>query len=156
MPPILIAQPTSITDNQWLHVNLQGTQEGGKARDLVVVSGIAFYAEGTLIGHADHDGWVVPYVVQMDIGPLWRKVVDVSPTITPSGYIFMDSDTADHSGFHVLSTTWSITTVPGFKRIRLEAELSIRGGPGFSLQQLTFHLVAKGTLAPNQNFNEIT
>lgn len=155
MPPILIAQPTSITDNQWLNVNLQGTAEATKARHLVVVSGIAHYAEGTLIGHEDHDGWVVAYVVQMDVGPLWRKVVDCSPTITPSGYIFMDSDEADHSGFHVLSTTWSVPTVSGFKRIRLEAELSIRGGPGFSLQQLTFHFVAKGNLAPNQNFNEI-
>ena len=54
------------------------------------------------------------------------------------------------------TTTWSIPTVPGFKRIRLEAELSIRGGPGFSLQELAFHVVAKGSLAPNQNFNEIT
>lgn len=56
----------------------------------------------------------------------------------------------------ITTTKWLIPTVPGFKKIKLEADLSIRGGTGFSLQQLAFHVVAKGILAPNQDFKEIT
>lgn len=156
MPPLLIKAPDSIGSEHWLHLNLGGAGEGQEGNpDVVVMSGIAHYAEGTLIGHEDHDGWVVNYVVEMLVGPLWRRIIDCTPLLVGSGYIFLDSDTADHSGWHVNSTSWSVADVSGGKRIQLEGSLSIRGGTRFSLQQITFHATAKGYVIPGQDFGEL-
>lgn len=153
--PLLIAKPDSIGSENWLHLNLRGSDEGSKAPDAVVIAGLAHYDEGTLIGHADHDGWVVNYVIQMLVGPLWRDIKDCAPMLVGAGYIFLDSDTADHSGFHVTQTSWSAVDVQGGKRIQIEGHLSIRGGTRFSLQQIAFHATGKGYLIPGQDFGEL-
>ena len=154
-PPILIDKPDSIGSEHWLHINLRGTKEPGKSQDMVVVSGLAHYDEGTLTGHADEDGWVVNYVIEMLVGPLWRSIKDCAPMVVGAGYIFLDSDTADHSGFHVTQTTFSAVDVTGGKRIQPESKLSIRGGTGFSLRQIAFNATIKGYLIPGQNFGEL-
>ena len=47
------------------------------------------------------------YIVEMLVGPLWREIKDCVPMLVGAGYIFLDSDTADHSGYHVTATSWS-------------------------------------------------
>lgn len=153
--PLLIEKPDSIGSDNQLHLNLRGSEEGSKAPDAVVITGLAHYDEGTLIGHEDNDGWVVNYVVQMVVGPLWRDIKDCAPMLVGAGYIFLDSDTADHSGFHVTQTSWSAKDVSGGKRVQLEGKLSIRGGPGFSLKQIAFNATIKGYLMPKQDFDEL-
>ncbi|MEN8133835.1 MAG: hypothetical protein ABFS45_27490 [Pseudomonadota bacterium] len=154
-PPLLISAPDSIGSENWLHLNLKGSEEGKKAPDTVVLSGLAHYDEGTLIGHQDNDGWVVNYHLEILVGPLWREIKDCTPMLVGAGYIFLDSDTADHSGFHVTSWDWSAVDVQGGKKIQLEGNLSIRGGPGFSLRQVAFHATVKGSVIPGQDFGEI-
>jgi hypothetical protein len=91
----------------------------------------------------------------MHVGPLWRDIKDCAPMLVGAGYIFLDSDTADHSGFHVSHTAWSAVDVQGGKRIQIEGHLAIRGGTRFSLQQIAFHATAKGYLIPGQDFGEL-
>ena len=59
-PPLLIDKPDSIGSEHWLHMQHGGTQEPGISQDMVVVSGLAHYDEGTLTGHTDNDGWAGP------------------------------------------------------------------------------------------------
>ena len=86
--------------------------------------------------------------VHMVVGPRWRAVRDVSPSVSIAGYKFDDSDEADDSGFHIDTCEWDTVGLPppdtNFEKIRLKVNLRARGGRGFDVTKLSYQLVAVG------------
>ena len=147
MPPILISQPAALAKEQWLHVGL------GNTNDLVVVSGYAHYNADTIKGSEDNDMVAVDYVAEILVGPLWLRLIDVSPTVTIAGYESQEADEADLMWIRVKSCAWEFPENPP-QKIRLIVSLDIGGGEQASITSLAYHLAARGLLAPGQNFNE--
>ena len=156
MPPILIKAPASQAPEQSLRVNLSGTAAGEGGPDLVVVSGYAFYDGGTLIGSEDNDMLAVGYVCEILVGPTWLRLADVSPIVSLAGYESQEADEADQMWVKIHSCTWEFPEPPDPRRIRLIVGLSVGGGENASISSLSYHLTARGMLAPGQNFNENT
>jgi hypothetical protein len=155
MPPMLISQPTSLAPEEWLRVNLSGTAAAHGGPDLVVVSGYALYNDGTIKGHKENDHWPVDYVAELLVGPIWLRLADVSPTVHVAGYESQEADEADLMAYKVTRCTWEFPEVDP-KKIRLIVSLSIAGGEQASITSLGYHFVARGMLAPDQDFKENT
>ena len=153
MAPILIRQPAWQSREHLLRVNLGGTPGGDSAPDLVVVSGYAHY-KGELSGSSDDDMLIVDYVAEISVGPIWVRLVDVSPTVTIAGYESQEADEADMMWVRVANCNWEFPEPPDPKRIRLIVDLSVGGGEKASITSLAYHLVARGVLEPNQIFDE--
>jgi hypothetical protein len=153
VPPILISSPSKFATEQWLHVDLAGTQGGQGGADLVVVSGYAFYDDEQLIGDPDGDNYGVAYVCQLLVGPVWLRIKDVSPIATLAGYYHESPDSVDKIGYDINSCTWDLPE-PAPKKIRLSVALSVWGGEDHTLERIAYHLVARGKLAPGQDFAE--
>jgi hypothetical protein len=154
MPPILIKQPNAQSKEELLRVNLAGTAGGEGGPDLVVVSGYALYNHDVIAGSEDTDMLSVSYIVEMLVGPIWLRLADVSPTVTVAGYESQEADEADMMAFRVTSCRWEFPEPPEPRRIRLIVSLSIGGGEQASITSLAYHLVARGMLAPGQDFHE--
>ena len=129
--------------------------------DCIALSGYASFSEipvntlggpspSKLEGDAGDDSVWVGYEVHMVVGPKWRGVRDVSPIVTVAGFSFDDSDEADDSGYQVDTCTWDTVGLSEnqteFERIRLKVNIRMRGGDGFSVTKLAYHLVAVGLL----------
>lgn len=88
------------------------------------------------------------YEVHLVVGPAWQAVRDVSPIVSVAGFAFMDSDSADSSGWEVRRCTWDTVGLTGnqnnLERIRLKVDLRMCGGRGYSVIKLGYHLVAVG------------
>ena len=153
MAPILIKQPVSQSREHLLRVNLAGTPGGDGAPDLVVVSGYAHY-DLELSGSADDDMIQIAYVAEILVGPIWVRLVDVSPAVTIAGYANVEADEADMMLIRVTSCNWEFPVPPDPRRIRLIVNLVVGGGENAMISSLAYHLVARGVLEPNQVFDE--
>jgi hypothetical protein len=150
----LISQPASLAPEQWLKVNLSGTQGASGGPDLVVVSGYARF--NGISGSDDSDMLLVSYMVEMLVGPVWLRLNDVSPTVHIAGYHSPETDEADLLGYEIHSCTWELPEPPDPKQIRLKVSLSLGGGEKAFIDSLGYHFVARGMLVPGQNFAENT
>ena len=89
------AQPTSQAQEQWLRVSLSNTHD-------LVVSGYAHYNAGVIKGSEDNDMVAVDYIAEILVGPVWLRLIDVSPTVTIAGYESQEADEADLMWIRVL------------------------------------------------------
>lgn len=132
-------------------VDLSGTPGGQGGPDPVFVSA---YAELTgVTGSSDSDMKVLSYMVEMLVGPLWLRLVYVSPIVTITGYHSPEADEADLMAYDVYSCTWEFPEVPP-QKIKLRARVGVGGGENAFLDTLASHLVARGMLKPDQDFGQ--
>ena len=153
MAPTLIRQPALQSREHLLRVNLRGTPDGDSAPDLVVVSGYAHY-NLELSGSADSDMTQIDYVAEILVGPIWVRLVDVSPTVTIAGYANVEADEADMMLIRVTNCNWEFPVPPDPRRVRLVVSVTVGGGENARISSLAYHLVARGVLEPNQVFDE--
>ena len=156
MAPILVKREVPPHTEEWLRVNLSGTVGGDGGPDLVVVSGYAHYHPHEMVGSEDNDMVWVDYLAEILVGPIWLRLVDVSPTVTIAGYQSNEADEADMMAINVTRCTWEFPEPPEPRRIRLIVSLAIGGGENARIESLAYHLVARGKLVKDQNFKENT
>jgi len=152
----VIVEPNAFEEEEQLQIPTSGS-----AIQCWVISGYASFAwtpvnnvggptPDKLTGDPDDDTQWVSYTVHMVVGPKWLAVRDVSPIVTVAGYTFDNSDEADDSGYQVDTCTWdTVGLLEGqteFERVRLKVELRMRGGSGFGITKLAYHLVANGRM----------
>ena len=94
------------------------------------------------------DGDLIPYTVRMTVGPDWGEVHDVSPSVSIAGFFQLDPDTTDDMGMRIKNCTWNSvpSELAGCKRIQLQVECEVAGGPGGHMYDLAYQLVALGTI----------
>jgi hypothetical protein len=138
--------PDSYATEEALRLRFQEVQAAAVGPDVVVVSGYSYYTDGKITGSSSSDSTPVNYEVHLDVGPQWRNIVDVSPSVTVSRFSHFSSDTADVTGYGVESCTWEEPTGQPPMRIHLIAQLHIRGGPDASIRGLAYHFTARGNL----------
>ena len=107
------------------------------------------------MGSDEGDHVDVPYTVQMEVGPLWLAVRDVSPIVTMAGFAHWSSDTADTTGYEIGPCAWDTVGLPppndNHERIRLLVRVVLRGGSDMRIHRLAYHLIAFGRLVPGES-----
>ena len=144
---MLWPQPTSQKQEHWLRFEAKGPAEGEirAGKDVVVVSGYAYYSDSMVLGNPISDSTPENHECRLMVGPKWKLVNGVSPIVTVSGWTHFDSDDANATGYRVDDCKWDFPG-GGFKQIRLKVFIDARGGPLFSIRGLAYHLVARGIL----------
>jgi hypothetical protein len=114
-------------------------------KHLVVVSGYGGPPMGQGIqGSDDGDDEWVPYVFQIVVGPIWRKIHDVSPIALINHLDWLDFDETDKAGQGVNTCSWTAVSANGGERIQLQIELNVRGGTSSFVGSLGYQLTATG------------
>jgi hypothetical protein len=149
-----IVEPTALAEEQRLRIPVSGL-------DCIVISGRAIFAisidegeagPGLMMGseEGDHEG--AKYDVQMEVGPLWVAVRDVSPIVTAAGFWHFHGGP---SGYQIGPCKWDTVGLPppdaDKERIRLLVQVVVRGGPDMRIHRLGYHLIANGRLAPGES-----
>ena len=151
-----IIEPTGFEQEERLQVPVSGVHclvVSGYANFLFTVSnnvGGPTPSDDAPKGDPDDDSRWLAYDVRMVVGPRWRGVRDVSPSVHLAGWSFANSDEVDDSGFHIDTCTWDTVGMPEpdteLERIRLLVKLRVRGGTDFGVTKLGYQLVANGVL----------
>lgn len=149
--PTLIDHPDAKAKEEWLRFICEPMSEQGN--HVAVISGYAEYSSA-LQGSPDEDNEDVEYLLWIDCGPRWREVNDVSPTAFIAGYLHFSSDEADNTGMDIRGCTWEFPDTPS-RQIRLIVDATVRGGDDARLRRVGYHATIRGSLMPNQDFQEI-
>ena len=137
--------PVSFAVERWMRMpgistNIPTATPG----ELFVFSGYADFTGGSgdssdINGPLEGDGfadtaaqetWVEYDIEQMVVGPHWRRIEGVCPTVVIGGHSQVSPDVADAMGFRVqgISKVDSVSLAPGANRIRLSVNVAVRGG----------------------------
>lgn len=159
---IKITKPKSFAKEEALRYVAQipiFTSKGLKfgAGDVVAVSGYASYDVGTITGKGESNSgeadFALDYEIHLEVGPKWREVRDVSPSVQIHAFYNPDSHETNSTGFGVSSCIPEVTGEPASKpdRIKLVVTMHARGGSKSSITGLAYHFVATGHLLPFQD-----
>ncbi len=155
---MIFPQPEKQTAEHWVRFKAPGPAEGTNPAgdDVAVVSGYASYQNLLVTGSDESDETAVDHECHLFVGPRWRTVNGVSPTVTISGNSHFSSDGADATGWRVEDCKWDFPLPPPADgaKIKLTVFLHARGGTNFSVTGLAYHLTARGVLAPDVANNE--
>lgn len=154
MATILVDTPTTQVKEEWL--KFRAEPPAGQGPDVAVVSGYAGYYQSQILGSSDSDYAGVQYELRLWVGPQWRDLNDVSPTAFVSGFRHMSSDEADMTGMELTECRWEFPDPNPTRQIRLIIKVLMMGGDDANLTGVGYHLTARGSLMPNQDFEEIT
>lgn len=164
-----LVKPVSMSVERWciMKRNAEDT-----THDIVIFSGYAWFGEQKPPDYdPDHQNqwlsdihaeggndeslqksWQVFDVTDMVVGPRWRSVNGVSPSVVIGGHDQAAPDEADGMGGVMMGIN-KINIVSagagGFKRIELQVRLAVRGGFFGTIPCLAYHATAFGLLAPN-------
>ena len=97
-----------------------GIYDGGTSKT-ALTSGYGFM----LVDVDDDDVW--SHDVEFFVGPLWRRVSQVSASVSPAGIYSADSDEVDHSRWVLKGCTWDVIDVSGGKKIQLNVQIDTMG-----------------------------
>jgi hypothetical protein len=159
-------QPVSFAVERWMRMPgipvLVPNKPPTLKRELFVFSGYADFTggsgdssdingplEGT--GYADTDNqeiWVEYDIEQMIVGPHWRAIDGVCPTVVIGGHSQVSPDVADAMGFRVqgISKVDQVGSA-GNSRIRLSVNVAVRGGLDGKILTLAYQVTAWGVLS---------
>jgi hypothetical protein len=97
---------------------------------------------------ADQEVWIEYDIEQVIVGPHWRRIDGVCPTVIIGGHSQVSPDVADAMGFKVQGVT-NVDKVPatsGGSRIRLSVSVAVRGGFDGKILTLAYQVTAWGLL----------
>jgi hypothetical protein len=145
-------------DQKTFEIATAGTQplQLATGRQAIVLSGYAEIPDGgVFIAYPAGDKEESTVDVQMEVGPKWIDVVQVSATVTVSEIISLDTDEVDASAWGVTECTWGTTGTNPDGRILLKCKVLLRG-EGNGVRALAYHLVATGTLERFPRLSELS
>jgi hypothetical protein len=162
-----VVKPKSMSVERWC-IMRRGAED--TTHDIVIFSGYAWFAEQTLPvndldwengwhsdirGEGENDdnlqkAWYQFNVTDMIVGPRWRSLEGVSPSVVIAGHDQSSPDEADGMGAVTMGINQiNIVAVGGgFKRIELQVSVAVRGGWRGQIPCLAYHATAFGMLAP--------
>lgn len=121
----------------------------------IVVSGYINIGSGG-VWNADPDDDNVNVVeIKQTVGPVWRKISQVSAIVTPAGLASLDADEVDHSRWVVRRRTWDEKAVQGGMQIELKISLEFQGF-GNAWINLAYQVIATGDLIRMPKPNEVS
>ena len=156
--------PVSFAVERWMRMpgistNIPTATPG----ELFVLSGYADFTGGSgdssdINGPLEGDGfadtaaqetWVEYDIEQMVVGPHWRRIEGVCPTVVIGGHSQVSPDVADAMGFRVQGITKvdSVSVAAGANRIRLSVNVAVRGGLDGKILTLAYQVTAWGRLS---------
>lgn len=163
-----VVKPKSMSVERWC-IMRRGAED--TTHDIVAFSGYAWFGEKTppdfdpgwetgwtsdIRGEGDNDSdlqkaWSQFQVTDMIVGPHWRSLEGVSPSVVIAGHCQSSPDEADGMGGVMMGINQiNIVAVGGgFKRIELQVSLAVRGGWRGQIPCLAYQATAFGMLAPN-------
>lgn len=106
-------------------------------------------------GPGTTDEVVHPMTWQIVVGPEWRNVFQVSPSVSLAGVISWDSDEVDISRWVVRTCSWDTKQTLAGERIRLTIDVEIQGAEN-GIVNLAYQLVATGDLWSLPDFDRIS
>jgi hypothetical protein len=160
-------QPVSFAVERWMRMPAITVQIPTipipQRRDLLVFSGYADFTggpddasdiKGPLEGTgsadtSDQEDWVEYLVEQVVVGPHWRLIDGVCPTVVIGGHSQVSPDVADAMGFRVqgISNIDMVVLGPSASRIRLSVYVAVRGGLDGKILTLAYQVTAWGVLS---------
>jgi hypothetical protein len=93
--------------------------------------------------------WVEYDIEELVIGPHWRTIDGVSPTVIIGGHSQVSPDVANAMGFRVQGVTNvdQVDVAAGGNRIRLSVSVAVRGGLDGKILTLAYQVMAWGRLS---------
>jgi hypothetical protein len=120
-------------------------EAGSPSGPHVVVSG-SVNMHGALTGNEDEET-ANNYDVDLLVGPWWRNVQSVVPSVTITGYSNSNPDEDDYQAWYISALTWDTVggTGPNVdeERIRLNFKVQIRGEHS-GVGRIAYYLFARG------------
>lgn len=142
MSPIPIIKPDAGSFEPE-HRGLYGTDPA--AHIGVIVQGSVFPPNGTFKGAAGDEFAV--YEVHLLVGPFWRHVQSVVPSVTVNGFYSSNPDQDDFMRWHVDHLRWDTEGELGSSqdelRIRLKFHLGVQGEHA-EITRIGYYLMASG------------
>ena len=130
-----LISPTSMSKEKWMSVPMGG------GLTLFTISGFAQFVWGQdpLIGVGSNDSvdqkvWQTYEIKDFVVGPHWRSVRQVCPSVVAAGYSQLAPDEADALGYEVTAikktdlATFAPPNADPFSRVRLKIHCRVRGG----------------------------
>lgn len=161
--------PVSFAVERWMRLpGLPTTVPTTPVTELFVFSGYADFTggsedssdiDGPIEGNGFADSalqtqWLEYDVEEIVVGPHWRRIDGVCPTVVIGGHSQLSPDVADGMGFRVqgISNVDTVTVASGAKRIRLSVNVAVRGGLDGRILTLAYQVTAWGrTFGPFGN-----
>ena len=136
---------SSFAVERWMRLpGLPTTVPTTPVTELFVFSGYADFTGGSedssdIDGPVEGNGfadsalqtqWLEYDIEEMVVGPYWRRIDGVCPTVVIGGHFQLSPDVADGMGFRVqgISNVDTVTVASGAKRFRLSVNVAVRGG----------------------------
>jgi hypothetical protein len=159
-------QPVSFALERWMRMPgipvLLPNKAPNLKRELFVFSGYADFTGGSgdasaIDGPVQGNGfadtqnqeiWVEYDIEEIIVGPHWRAIDGVCPTVVIGGHSQLSPDVADAMGFRVqgISKVDQVGAA-GDMRIRLSVNVAVRGGLDGKILTLAYQVTAFGVLS---------